>query len=540
MDAESSLNSTDLKIDSTKEDVPTDTSATSSSGYSINPLQVQLQTEQLNSRESTSNKTTISNPSNLISVSTTPSQVPEINTSPPGELTPQNMNFSSQDINLLTPNLNRTISSSPTLSPVNYNSDSSNLASPSTPLSSQKGSPTSGLYNSFTLNSQEQQTTTGQPQSPSPVKAKPYACTECNQTFSRQHNLKSHALTHSQEKPFQCEVCQHFFRRHHDLKRHAKLHTGEKPYQCPHCKRSFARLDALNRHLRAESFCGGPQKKLYQTSTNGQKLSQQKTEQKVEQPQKIQSQPQQQQPLPPPQQKKKQIDKNLVLNVESQVNKSPTLQSESLRQSQENFQEQFKHWHQQIQMQKSPSNLNNSTRIGQIVFPVDSVTKATSANIQRYSIQYAQDSQQRIVDDPIKIDPDVDTIIINRRTTAMSQLEIQLKERNDYLEDRVRQLENEVINERKLRNRRELLEEQVRKLEIEKNLLKSLLLERSNRGPTDLGPTGGPGGGYDVSSIELAKRSDKKRKASYLGDLSSSPKHQKDYDGAAVIPQSAQ
>ncbi|CAG8749785.1 143_t:CDS:1, partial [Funneliformis mosseae] len=52
MDVESSLNSTELKNDSTKEDPPTDTTATSSSGYSINPLQVQIsepQTEHLNS-----------------------------------------------------------------------------------------------------------------------------------------------------------------------------------------------------------------------------------------------------------------------------------------------------------------------------------------------------------------------------------------------------------------------------------------------------------------------------------------------------------
>ena len=114
-------------------------------------------------------------------------------------------------------------------------------------------------------------------------------------------------------------------------------------------------------------------------------------------------------------------------------------------------------------MQKAPSNnqqsihstVNNSNRIsqGQIVFPVESVTKA-----QRY-VQYSQESQQRIVDDPIKLESEID-IIISRRTA----LEIQLKERNDYLEDRVRQLENEVINERKLRNRRELLEEQVRNL----------------------------------------------------------------------------
>ncbi|KAF7726741.1 hypothetical protein EC973_008515 [Apophysomyces ossiformis] len=81
---------------------------------------------------------------------------------------------------------------------------------------------------------------------------KPYACHECDQTFSRPHNLKSHLATHSSERPFQCETCKHHFRRHHDLKRHQKLHTGERPHVCKVCHRSFARLDALNRHQRAE------------------------------------------------------------------------------------------------------------------------------------------------------------------------------------------------------------------------------------------------------------------------------------------------
>ncbi|KAJ1734425.1 hypothetical protein LPJ61_001074 [Coemansia biformis] len=83
---------------------------------------------------------------------------------------------------------------------------------------------------------------------------KPYACDQCELTFSRQHNLKSHALTHSSERPFSCDVCQTPFRRQHDLKRHMKLHTGEKPFKCRNCGRSFARLDALNRHMRAENF----------------------------------------------------------------------------------------------------------------------------------------------------------------------------------------------------------------------------------------------------------------------------------------------
>ncbi|KAJ2705316.1 hypothetical protein H4R19_005137, partial [Coemansia spiralis] len=87
-----------------------------------------------------------------------------------------------------------------------------------------------------------------------PTAEKPYACDQCELTFSRQHNLKSHALTHSSERPFACGVCQTPFRRQHDLKRHMKLHTGEKPFKCTNCGRSFARLDALNRHMRAENF----------------------------------------------------------------------------------------------------------------------------------------------------------------------------------------------------------------------------------------------------------------------------------------------
>src|SRR6185369_16879217 len=125
---------------------------------------------------------------------------------------------------------------------------------------------TTGSFNQFSINQEKSNGALQNNSSQTLLKTKPFVCPECNQTFSRQHNLKSHALTHSQEKPFQCSVCQHFFRRHHDLKRHLKLHTGEKPYQCQHCKRRFARMDALNRHLRAETFCGSPQKKLIQES----------------------------------------------------------------------------------------------------------------------------------------------------------------------------------------------------------------------------------------------------------------------------------
>ncbi|KAJ5247044.1 hypothetical protein N7468_002027 [Penicillium chermesinum] len=92
------------------------------------------------------------------------------------------------------------------------------------------------------------------PRSPS---AKKHRCPFCATEFTRQHNLKSHLLTHSQEKPFVCQTCQSRFRRLHDLKRHTKLHTGERPHICPKCGRRFARGDALARHNKGQGGCAG-------------------------------------------------------------------------------------------------------------------------------------------------------------------------------------------------------------------------------------------------------------------------------------------
>lgn len=98
---------------------------------------------------------------------------------------------------------------------------------------------------------------TGQISTRRSTPAKKFKCPFCETEFTRQHNLKSHLLTHSQEKPFTCQTCDMRFRRLHDLKRHTKLHTGERPHICSKCNRKFARGDALVRHTKGTGGCAG-------------------------------------------------------------------------------------------------------------------------------------------------------------------------------------------------------------------------------------------------------------------------------------------
>ncbi|KAJ1945798.1 hypothetical protein EC988_005675 [Linderina pennispora] len=52
----------------------------------------------------------------------------------------------------------------------------------------------------------------------------------------------------SPARPFKCPTCEQSFSRNHDLKRHVKIHSGIKPHRCPKCGKSFGRSDALKRH----------------------------------------------------------------------------------------------------------------------------------------------------------------------------------------------------------------------------------------------------------------------------------------------------
>jgi hypothetical protein len=47
------------------------------------------------------------------------------------------------------------------------------------------------------------------------------------------------------ERPFKCTECQQAFNRNHDLKRHQRIHLEIKPYACEDCGKRFSRKDAL-------------------------------------------------------------------------------------------------------------------------------------------------------------------------------------------------------------------------------------------------------------------------------------------------------
>ncbi|KAF9949694.1 hypothetical protein BGZ65_007136 [Modicella reniformis] len=72
----------------------------------------------------------------------------------------------------------------------------------------------------------------------------------CNRTFSRPYNLKSHGLTHDIHRPHACEKCSKTFARIHDRDRHMNSHMPQKPHVCIVCMGRFARQDAVIRHLK--------------------------------------------------------------------------------------------------------------------------------------------------------------------------------------------------------------------------------------------------------------------------------------------------
>jgi uncharacterized Zn-finger protein len=85
-------------------------------------------------------------------------------------------------------------------------------------------------------------------------KEKPFACDQCQMTFTQMANLKRHKNSiHTGEKLFSCEFCQKKFSQSHNLIIHKRIHTGERPYSCDLCPKKFTQSYDLTRHQRIHS-----------------------------------------------------------------------------------------------------------------------------------------------------------------------------------------------------------------------------------------------------------------------------------------------
>ena len=76
---------------------------------------------------------------------------------------------------------------------------------------------------------------------------KPFVCSLCNESFSKEASLKSHMIvSHSSEnKPFQCSKCSKTFKTTAQLEHHiARFHELRNVETCPHCGKLYSRLIA--------------------------------------------------------------------------------------------------------------------------------------------------------------------------------------------------------------------------------------------------------------------------------------------------------
>ncbi|KAK9723030.1 hypothetical protein K7432_002238 [Basidiobolus ranarum] len=317
---------------------------------------------------------------------------------------------------------------------------------------------------------------------------KPYACNQCDQSFSRHHNLKSHYLTHTQERQYQCTICHHYFRRQHDLRRHIKLHTGERPHECEFCGRSFARLDALNRHRKAENgnSCSNALKNRGKAPVTSQESEQSNQvvgdlHHQDQRPIFDHVYPSISAPAPP-------------ISTPTEYifyHHSPTECDSSTEFSTHTSSSKPYPKYSTSQGISSTSRISDS--------PPSIYTWPISSMKSQLQNEHLSDSMSHLINPTrgvmeerfrfhreLSLDSRRDSSVSSRSEegarscsdTSYLHSEEYLIERNEFLERRTKELEQEVISERKLKKHREFLEDRVRELEIEKSLLKSLLIER--------------------------------------------------------------
>ena len=68
-----------------------------------------------------------------------------------------------------------------------------------------------------------------------------YKCDQCNKTFKRKSNLKSHLKVHT-DFAYICTYCNKKFARSGNLHQHVRIHTNEKPFSCKYCNKAYVNI----------------------------------------------------------------------------------------------------------------------------------------------------------------------------------------------------------------------------------------------------------------------------------------------------------
>lgn len=96
----------------------------------------------------------------------------------------------------------------------------------------------------------------------------PFQCTQCEQRFLRNCELKKHVLAHSEVKlpqtcplcpkncthtqpikDLKCPQCARGFTKGYELQIHLQIHSDKLPYKCPYCPNSFAHKPNFRAHI---------------------------------------------------------------------------------------------------------------------------------------------------------------------------------------------------------------------------------------------------------------------------------------------------